>query len=377
MTALLAIGRRLRYGAAALITLSVGIGGVPQAAAASSSWLVQPTPALPLAALSGVAALGNRDVWSVGFHCSGGGCGTLIEHWNGSRWQVIGSPPTDGGYLESVSGVSAGDVWAVGSTTASSRTLAEHWNGSGWSIAATPSPAGSTGILDDIDAVAPNDAWAVGYDTDAYGTTRGLIEHWNGTSWGVVSGPGSYILKSVAATSARDAWAVGYQNDGGELIEHWNGSRWAIVRGAAGYAVLDGVAALSPTDAWAVGNRRTDRYLDETLVEHWDGTRWTVVRSPSPNGSYCCVDLQSVAALSGTDAWAVGYFQTTAGAPRQTLIEHWNGTRWSVVTSPDMAGYRNTLASASGMSGGAGWAVGQFDDGAGYVQPLMLSTSTA
>ncbi len=35
---------------------------------------------------------------------------------------------------------------------------------------------------------------------------------------------------------------------------------------------LLGVAALSPNDAWAVGSH----------IEHWDGTSWSIVPSPQP-----------------------------------------------------------------------------------------------
>ena len=43
--------------------------------------------------------------------------------------------------LESLAGVSASDIWAVGSasTFGSPQTLAEHWDGTAWSIGASPS----------------------------------------------------------------------------------------------------------------------------------------------------------------------------------------------------------------------------------------------
>jgi len=52
----------------------------------------------------------------------------------------------------------------------------------------------------------------------------------------------------------------------------------------------------------------------------------------SPNGGPAHNYLNAVAAISSSDIWAVGS-QTFFG---QTgiLIEHWNGTAWSVVTSP-------------------------------------------
>jgi len=66
-----------------------------------------------------------------------------------------------------------------------------------------------------------------------------------------------------------------------------------------------------------------------TLTEHWDGTSWTVVSTPSPGTD---TSLSSVTATSATNAWAVGSTGTDAG--NTTLIERWNGTAWTVTPSP-------------------------------------------
>ena len=46
---------------------------------------------------------------------------------------------------------------------------------------------------------------------------------------------------------------------------------------------FNAVAAISPTDAWAVGFQN-DNQLNgsRTLTEHWDGQKWTAVPSPNP-----------------------------------------------------------------------------------------------
>ena len=41
--------------------------------------------------------------------------------------------------------------------------------------------------------------------------------------------------------------------------------------------------------------------------------------------------------MSASDVWAVGYYQDTSAGTYQTLIEHWNGTAWSVIASPNAA----------------------------------------
>ena len=66
----------------------------------------------------------------------------------------------------------------------------------------------------------------------------------------------------------------------------------------------------------------TTTALHQTLVEHWNGSAWSVVPSPNVGGSYDNA-LYGVAAVSANDVWAVGH----DGDPitGQTLVEHWNG----------------------------------------------------
>jgi hypothetical protein len=59
------------------------------------------------------------------------------------------------------------------------------------------------------------------------------------------------------------------------------------------------VAAAAPNNVWAVGVSD-----EKTLTEHWDGTHWSFVKSPDPQKLYD--DLDAVAATSTGDFWAVG-----------------------------------------------------------------------
>ena len=51
--------------------------------------------------------------------------------------------------------------------------------------------------------------------------------------------------------------------------------------------------------------------------------------------------LRSIAVVSATDLWAAGEYHN--GSVYQTLIEHWDGTTWSVVPSPNMSTGTNWL----------------------------------
>src|SRR5215469_17170561 len=50
---------------------------------------------------------------------------------------------------------------------------------------------------------------------------------------------------------------------------------------------LHGVVVLAPCNAWAVGGQNGGSGFD-TLIEHWNGSRWHVVAgpNPSPAGSF-------------------------------------------------------------------------------------------
>ena len=128
---------------------------------------------------------------------------------------------------------------------------------------------------------------------------------------------------------------------------------------------LEGVTVLSPCDAWTVGIVQDTDGLNQTLTEHWDGTAWTVV--PSPNVAGRNNILTAVRAESPTDIWAVG--ESFLPGSEQTLILHWDGHTWAQVASPSPG--RAYLQAVRAVSATDAWAVGSFANG-GTGQPLIL-----
>jgi hypothetical protein len=110
---------------------------------------------------------------------------------------------------------------------------------------------------------------------------------------------------------------------------------------------------VSPTEVWAVGYQDVTGGADfQPLVEHWDGSAWSVVDTPLLPGDDD--QLYGVYAVSSNDVWAVGF----ASGPRP-LAEHWDGTKWTVVHvpfPPNTMG--NPLFSVSGSGSTDVWAVG-------------------
>src|SRR5205085_9659348 len=89
------------------------------------------------------------------------------------------------------------------------------------------------------------------------------------------------------------------------------------------------VACTSTSDCWATGYNNPGNG-ERTLTEHWDGTAWTIVTSPNkgvPQGNF----LSGIACASTSDCWSVGYYTPANENFHRTLIEHWNGAAWSII----------------------------------------------
>ncbi len=231
-----------------------------------------------------------------------------------------------------------------------------------WNVVPSPNGANGVNYLYGVATVSANDIWAVGL-TSGKNNWHTLTEHWNGTGWSIVPSPSipsaTNYLYGVAAVSTNNVWAVGtYFLDGGiqTLIEHWDGTTWGIVPGShLAEAELRGVTAISATDIWATGYyvHQNPPYDTQALIEHWNGSQWSVVPNPKNLASI----LYSVNALSTNDIWAVGYYNGPPYEDSQALVEHWNGSQWSVVPNPKNL-LVSRLYSITALSTSNVWAVG-------------------
>lgn len=335
--------------------------------------------------VSALAAISTNDVWATG-HFTIPGTHTdhgLIEHWDGSRWSLVPNPNpgTRSYFIKAVSAVSPNDVWAVGFSKDQNgnnpKTLTEHWDGSQWSIIPSPNVGTDSFLLGDV-AISSSNVWAVGLGIRSSGGSA-LIEHWNGTKWSLVSSPnvGSpfYSLGEARAISANDIWAVGSASDTRNvfhtLVEHWDGTQWNIVRSpnvGSNNNFLNSVTTVSVNDVWAVGTSTNNSHINKTLIEHWDGTQWSVV--PSPNGRSSNNFLGEVSAASANDIWTVGAYNNTNNVSL-TLIEHWNGSKWSIVPSPNFDLGNNYLTGLTVVSTNDVWAVGGYANSGNINRTLI------
>lgn len=156
------------------------------------------------------------------------------------------------------------------------------------------------------------------------------------------------VAVSVAAVMVAGASGAGAASGSGASAA----ARAATV--TTGYQVkgeLYGVAATSPRNAWAVGMRLSSGAVPMTLLLHWNGTKWTEVTSPKPVPG----KLTAVSAASATNAWAVGQTGTAKGYPTSYAL-HWNGKTWSMQQCP--APLRYAYYTSVAASGSDAWITG-------------------
>jgi hypothetical protein len=378
-------------------------------------------PAAPQAAktfgvLKSVYCTSVSSCWAVGYRGTVGNAEVnQALHWNGRTWGRVKVPTVGGTGFAAASGLdavrctTAKDCWAVGyvrhGNLVSNQAL--HWNGKRWARIPTPDPGGAkqgeTSELFDVTCAATANCWAVGDFGATPNSNVKLLNqvlHWNGKRWSQVHvvNPGGTTaghvssLHAVRCGSARNCNAVGEVKllatavTTNEVL-HWNGIRWsrAAVPQPAGTGIGDensavALACAAAQNCWAAGavglTTAPGKVRNQTL--HWNGRRWTKATTANPNVNTPGVDdeLAGATCASTRDCWAVGK-QAIAGSGGAVTNEalHWNGTRWSLVPTPDpggsSAGDFNTLYSVRCPAQAGCWAVGYASNG-GPLQDEIL-----
>ena len=333
-----------------------GVSWQPQSLPSSSFSPVQTLPPVFFSATEGLLPV-------TFFNGEGSGLTVYATHDGGATWSSSTPLSMAGsvwGFLTMQQGWVVG---ANGTTLNETSDGGQHW---------TPiTPSANFRNISQLDFVSAQEGWAISTATPAApvllktmdgGQTWVQVSSSCGT-WNVVPSPnrnGSSALRAVATVSATDVWAVGGGQLAGSktLIEHWDGAHWSVVTSpnpGSIYDILDGVTAVSESSVWAVGYDSNTGGVTQTLTEHWDGARWSVVTSPNPSSVENT--LFGVAAISASSVWAVGITTSTSQRP---LVEHWNGSHWSVVTSPSPGSKGNSLSGVAVVSASSVWAVGDF-----------------
>ena len=313
-----------------------------------------------------------------------------------SGWNIVTSPNTDpsqSNLFMATTCTNAWSCWAVGGViptlggNSQPNALIDSWNGSTWSIDSGVVPPGTdASLLWSVTCVVASDCWAVGgQEPTGQQGPETLAEHWDGSTWSVVPTPAvAGYLFSVFCSASADCWAVGDSNDAqgnplNGIIYHWDGSQWSQIAAPPSgqtYDQLESVTCTNSSDCWAVGaagpNQIQYNFLPgiapnvvgaSALIEHWDGTSWSVVANSglAGSGQY----LTAVTCTASSNCWTVGSSMDSNGNPSSSLVEHWDGSTWTPTTSLDPTTPANILTSVTCIASSQCWATGATNSASG------------
>jgi hypothetical protein len=264
-------------------------------------------------------------------------------------------------------------AWAVGyyydSNLAANRTMTQRFNGTSWSIVPSLNASASGySQLNRVDATSASNVWAIG----------SLVERYNGTNWVAMSSPAGVALRGLDVVSPTEVWVAGYSGSAATVAQ-WKNGTWTTkyTQASTGrhLTVFEAIAVDASGKVWAVG---WDRDYDapgrpvSSLVVHFDGTSWRREATPNPANRNTLMD---VVALANGEVFAVGVAQDTSGGgitPRSLMLRR-QGT-WSSLTVPKgEAGSQDQLLSVAAVSSTSVWSVGYYSSpSSGLYEPLLV-----
>jgi hypothetical protein len=247
-----------------------------------------------------------------------------------------------------------------------------------WGLESFPSPSSAKWTAPrELSCVSSTECIAVGAYQSSTSVETPLAEKWNGAAWAtqtaaVPSGALWSALADVSCTSSTACTAVGrYENSSKTevtLAERWNGSEWVVQStpnpSGAKSSWLEAVSCTSSTACTAVGRYENSSKTEVTLAERWNGSEWVVQSTPNPSGAKWSrlADVSCSATLTCT---AVGSDENSSGV-RVTLAESWNGSEWTILSTPNPGGAEWSSLKGISCPNGECVAVGSYRAGGKY-----------
>ncbi|HSS05220.1 MAG TPA: IPT/TIG domain-containing protein, partial [Solirubrobacterales bacterium] len=214
------------------------------------------------------------------------------------------------------------------------------WTSPTWASSSIPIPEGAkSSQLDGVDCIWSNFCAAVGRYTTSGGSVKSLVMFWNGTEW-----------KLHTVTDPE---------------------------GATESTLLDVSCTPTPNRCTAVGFWKNSKGEQFTLAYRFNGvTTWTLQSTPNPSGGTESL-LQDVSCAAETSCTAAGSWVSSGGGSNRTLAEEWNGSSWSLESTPNPPG--EALNSLFGVSCrgttclGVGWSLNTENPALALVSPAATT----
>lgn len=203
-----------------------------------AGWTSRPGPTTDEIYMFG--GLSPSDVWAVGRLC-------VVLRWNGTAWAPLTAPNCTNSSMFAIDGVAANDQWIAGTAGAlihwTGAAFTDHGQAANtdfWSIRATSANdvyfVGTRGTIlhwtgaSFTDESLPQNVilssiWGTGGEYWIVGA-GGVIFHKVGAGgWTQETSPTTTFLYYVHGTSATDVWAVGSAG----VVLHYDGTQWSVV----------------------------------------------------------------------------------------------------------------------------------------------------
>ncbi len=120
----------------------------------------------------------------------------------------------------------------------------------------------------------------------------------------------------------------------------WNIQSTPNASGAKHSSLYDMSCEPASTNACtAVGKQTSSGGTSSPYAQYWNGGSWTSQSTATPVGA-TAAELQADHCLSKTSCVGAGSYTTASGT--FSLVETWNGTSWSIQTTPNPAGATET-----------------------------------
>jgi hypothetical protein len=365
-----------------LFTLAVVLSVAPAQAAATWTRVTSPNRGTVASALQDVVMVpGTSTAWAVGYYYDSNLAAyrTMTQRFNGTSWSIVPSlnaSATGYSQLNRVDATSTTNVWAIGS-------LVERYNGTNWVAMSSPAGVAPRGL----DVVSPSEVWVAGYSGSA-----ATVAQWKNGTWTTrytqaSTGRHLTVFEAIAVDASGQVWAVGWDRDYdapgrpvSSLVVHYNGTSWTreATPNPANRNTLNDVVVLANGEVFAVGVAQDTSgggITPRSLMLRRQGGTWSSLTVPK--GEAGSQDqLLSVAAVSSTSVWSVGYYSSPSSGLYEPLLVHWTGNGGAgtlAVSHPSPALTVSALASGvSATSAGNLWAAGYTSPPSGGNATLIL-----
>jgi hypothetical protein len=217
------------------------------------------------------------------------------------------------------------------------------WNGSSAHRLSVPVPARArTAELAGVSCAAVKSCMTVGNYTTQTGRSLPFSAQWNGATWAVrsartISGKASTFFQAVSCTAAARCVGVGdaVRPGSAAFAEQYASGTWTVLPVTArSRSAFFSVSCPAAAYCVAAGNHGT-----RSLIEAWNGAKWTAQSVPATPAPLTTDVLFHVSCVSSAICAAVGYRHNPGSRfAYHTLAAYWNGASWTITKSANQAG---------------------------------------